>query len=130
MAYERITVAQADVYHYTKKENLDNILLDGKIRKYRDKECWFCDSLEDTLRLMELTVMNEGGLYIGVNELPMRYPKFCSDDFVILKLTPRYQNGEWVKWHQQVDSGCINGKKCTCRRIQKLKAWVSWGFEV
>lgn len=25
MAYERITVAQADVYHYTKKENLDSI---------------------------------------------------------------------------------------------------------
>lgn len=65
--------------------------------------------------------MNEGGLYIGVNELPMRYPKFCSDDFVILKLTPRYQNGEWVKWHQQVDSGCINGKNVLAEEFRNLK---------
>ncbi|WP_313527807.1 hypothetical protein [Anaerotignum sp.] len=121
MAYERIAAPQSEVYHYTKKENLGSILSDGKIRKYGDKECWFCASLEDTLRLMELTVMNEGSLYIGVNGLPMRYPKFVPDDFVILKLTPRYQNGEWVKWNQEVDSGCTNEQKALAEEFSSLK---------
>lgn len=102
MAYERITAPPEVLYHYTKKDNLPNILADGRIRRFKDKECWFCSSVENTIRLMELTVMNEGGVYIDVNGFPKYYPVFCPDDYVILKLTPRYQNGEWVKWKQEV----------------------------
>ncbi len=70
--------------------------------------------------------MNEGGLYIGVNVLPMRYPKFVPDDFVILKLTPRYQNGEWVKWNQEVDSRCTNEQKALAEEFSSLK----YGYRV
>ena len=57
MAYERIDGPKGLLYHYTKRENIEPILQDGRIRKFKDRECWFCTSLEDTLRLMELTVI-------------------------------------------------------------------------
>lgn len=33
------------VYHLTRMENLDSILDDGKISRFLDSECWFCESL-------------------------------------------------------------------------------------
>ena len=121
MAYERIATPLGGIYHYTRKENLQSILVDSRIRRFKDKECWFCTSLENLLRLMALTVMNEGGLYIGVNGLPKRYPPFCPDDYVILKLTPRYQNGEWVRWNQEMDSRCSAEQKALAEEFSNLK---------
>lgn len=121
MAYERISAPKAELYHYTKKENLERILSDGRIRRFKDTECWFCASLEDTLRLMELTAMNEGGLYIGVNGLPMRYPKFIPNDYVILKVTPRYSNGDWVRWQQEVAGHCTEEQKALTQEFSSLK---------
>lgn len=121
MAYECIASPPTELYHYTKKENVDSILIDGKIRRFKDKECWFCTSLDDTLRLMELTVMNEGGFYIGVNGFPLRYPKFIPDDYVVLKPEPRYQNGEWIKWHQEVDAKATDEQKELAEEFGNLK---------
>lgn len=93
------------LYHYTKRENIEPILQDGRIRKFKDRECWFCTSLEDALRLMELTVMEEGKLYYDANGLPRRYPKFVPEEYVVLELSPRYQNGDWVIWNQEFPGG-------------------------
>jgi hypothetical protein len=106
MAYERIAAPKGDLYHYTKKDRLDAILKDGHIRRFRDRECWFCTSLADTLQLMEMTVMKEGYPYIGANGLLNKYPAFVPDDYVILKLEQHYQNGEWVRWNQEMPPGC------------------------
>lgn len=57
MGYERIQKPEGLLYHYTRKENLESILRDGRIRKFCDRETWFTKSLADTLRLMSLTVM-------------------------------------------------------------------------
>ncbi len=105
MAYERIEKPKGLLYHYTKRENLEPILKDGRIRKFKDTESWFCKSLEDTLRLMELTVMQEGKLYYDVNGLPRKYPPFVPDDYVILELSLRYQSGDWVRWNQEFPAG-------------------------
>ena len=105
MAYERIDRPKGLLYHYTKRENIELILQDGRIRKFRDTECWFCASLEDPLRLMELTVMEEGKLYYDTNGLPRRYPKFMPEEYVVLELSPRYQNGNWVIWNQEFPAG-------------------------
>ena len=105
MAYERIDGPKGLLYHYTKRENIEPILQDGRIRKFKDRECWFCTSLEDTLRLMELTVMEEGKLYYDANGLPRRYPKFIPEEYVVLELSPRYQNGDWVIWNQEFPDG-------------------------
>lgn len=36
----------SEVYHLTKKENLNSILEDGMIRRFSDMECWFCVDLQ------------------------------------------------------------------------------------
>lgn len=105
MASERIDRPKGLLYHYTKHENIEAILRDGRIRKFKDTESWFCTSLEDTLRLMELTVMQEGKLYYNVNGLPRKYPKFVPEEYVVLELAPRYQSGDWVMWNQEFPNG-------------------------
>ena len=102
MGYVRVSDPPSVVFHYTRRENLDSILRDGKIKRMGDSECWFCCSLEDTLALMRDTVMVEGKPFYRLNGSLGYYPKFISEDYVILKLTPRWQNGEWVRWMQEV----------------------------
>ena len=67
-----------------------------------DRECWFCTSLENTLALMEYTVMQEGKPYYGLGGVLQRYPVFVPEDYIILKLEPRYQSGDWVRWNQEL----------------------------
>lgn len=102
MAYERISRPTGGLYHYTRRDRLESILKDGRIRRMGDRECWFCTSLEDTLALMKRTVMQEGKPYYGLGGVLLRYPAFVPEDYVILKLEPRYQNGEWVRWNQEM----------------------------
>lgn len=106
MAYERIDAPKGSLYHYTTKERLDAILQDGRIRRFGDQECWFCTSLADTLRLMEMTVMREGHLYVDTHGFMRKYPEFVPEDYIILMLVPRHQNGEWVRWNQEMPHGC------------------------
>lgn len=106
MAYERIDTPKGSLYHYTNKDKLEAIFQDGCIRRFRDQECWFCTSLADTLRLMELTVMQEGHPYIDTRGFLQKYPPFIPEDYVILKLEPRHQNGEWIRWNQEMPPGC------------------------
>ena len=102
MGYVPVTERPSVVYHYTKRENVASILKDGRIKRMGDTECWFCPTLEDTLSVMEDTVMAEGKLYVKVGGGLARYPKFNPVEYVILKLTPRWQKGEWIRWMQEL----------------------------
>lgn len=44
-----------------------------------------------------MTVMKEGHPYVDARGFLQRYPAFVPEDYVILKLEQRYQNGEWVR---------------------------------
>ncbi len=35
----------------------------------------------------------------------MIYPKFVPEEYVVLELSPRYQNGDWVIWNQEFPGG-------------------------
>lgn len=105
MGYVTVADRPATVYHYTRREKLDSILRDGRIRRMGDTESWFCPTLEDTLTLMRATVMKEGKPYYKVGGALGHYPKFEPEHFVILKLTPRWQSGEWVRWMQELPPG-------------------------
>ncbi|MEQ3170149.1 hypothetical protein AAA086_03590 [Dysosmobacter welbionis] len=109
MAYERIERPVGPVYHYTKRENVSAILQDGRLRRMGDSECWVCASLEDTLALMRDTVMVEGKPYYKVGGALGHYPKFVPENYVILKLEPRYQSGQWVRWNQELPPGSPPG---------------------
>lgn len=121
MAYERIDRPPGPVYHYTRRENLDSILRDDRIWRMGDTECWVCGSLEDTLTLMRNTVMVEGKPYYKVGGALGFYPKFVPEDYVILKLEPRYQSGEWVRWNQEMPPGSPPELLEAARRFSLLK---------
>lgn len=105
MGYVRITDRPEELFHYTRRDNLASILRDGRIKRMGDAECWFCSTLDDTLELMRATVMVEGKPYVKLGGSIGRYPKFQPEDYVILRLKPRYQNGEWVRWMQEMPPG-------------------------
>ena len=121
MAYERLTISPVEVYHLTRRENLASILRDGRIRPADGRECWFCLSLPDMLRYMEYTVMKEGQRYVAADSTIRRYPKFLPRDYVILKLTPRYQNGTWVRWNQEFPPGVPPEALARGEEFSKLK---------
>lgn len=121
MGYIHVEERPSVVFHYTRRENLDSILRDGKIKRMGDSECWFCGSLEDTLALMQSTTMVEGKPFIKVGGAIGHYPKFVPEDYVILKLTPRWQNGEWVRWMQELPPGSPKELVDISRQFSMLK---------
>ena len=104
MAYVKVTPPSV-VYHLTRMENLDSILDDGKISRFLDSECWFCESLGKMKAYMEQTVMCEGKPYYAVGGQLCRYPKFVPEDYVLLKLTPRGYEDNWYRWNQEIPPG-------------------------
>ena len=94
MAYVKAPIP-SEVYHLTKKANLESILDDGAIRRFDDTECWFCESLAKMKAYMEQTVLCEGKPYYGAGGQLCRYPKFEPDEHIILKLTPCRREGNW-----------------------------------
>ena len=104
MAYVKEN-APSKVYHLTKKEKLNSILEDGRIRRFGDTECWFCTDPQKMKAYMEQTVMCEGKPYYAVGGQLCRYPKFVPEDYIILKLTPCHQKDNWYRWEQEVSAG-------------------------
>ena len=104
MAYVKEN-APSKVYHLTKKEKLNSILEDGRIRRFGDTECWFCTDPQKMKAYMEQTVMCEGKPYYAVGGQLCRYPKFVPEDYIILKLTPCHQKDNWYRWEQEVPAG-------------------------
>ena len=92
----------SEVYHLTRRDKLEDILADGRIRRFDDTECWFCESLEKMKAYMEQTVLCEGKAYFGVGGQLCRYPKFEPDEHIILKLTPCRREGNWYRWNQEI----------------------------
>lgn len=130
MGYERIQKPEGLLYHYTRKENLESILRDGRIRKFCDRETWFTKSLADTLRLMSLTVMQEGAAYYDASGRLQRYPAFVPEDYVVLELTPRYQSGGMGDLESGTSTQCPGVRKGACGRVQPLKTRIPWRFKV
>ena len=92
----------SEVYHLTRRDKLEDILADGRIRRFDDIECWFCESLEKMKAYMEQTVLCEGKAYFGVGGQLCHYPKFEPDEHIILKLTPCRREGNWYRWNQEI----------------------------
>lgn len=120
MAYSKARIP-TEVYHLTKRENLDSILSDKRIRRFGDTECWFCRTPEDMLRYMEYTVLCEGKPYIATGGRVQRYPKFQPEEYVLLKLTPSKWEDKWYQWNQEVPANVPQEIKDQAREFSELK---------
>ena len=120
MSYSKARIP-IEIYHLTKKENLDSILADKRIRRFGDTECWFCRDIPDMLRYMEYTVLNEGAPYIGVGGRMMYYPKFEPGEHVLLKITPQKWEDKWYQWNQVVPQNASMETKAQAAEFSSLK---------
>ena len=120
MAYVKVR-PPAEVYHLTKKDNLNRILDDGQIRRFWDTECWFCETLPKMKSYMEQTVMCEGKPYYAVGGQLCRYPKFVPEDYVLLKLTPCGYEDKWYRWEQEMPPGSPKALIRAAREFSALK---------
>lgn len=120
MAYSKARIP-TEVYHLTKRENLDSILAEKRIRRFGDTECWFCRTPEDMLRYMQYTVLCEGKPYIATGGRMQRYPKFQPEDYVLLKLTPSKWEDKWYQWNQEIPANASLEVKAQAREFSELK---------
>ena len=118
MAYQKVPVP-SELYHLTKAEHLSGILEDGKIRRFGDTECWFCESLSKMKAYMEQTVMCEGKPYYAVGGQLCRYPKFVPEDYILLKLKPLHSEERWYRWEQELPH---NSPKALIRAAKEFSA--------
>ena len=94
---------------------------DGKIRRFDDTECWFCDNLVKMKAYMEQTVLCEGKPYIAVGGQFCRYPKFVPEDHAILELIPCRSEDKWYRWNQEVPPGSSQELVKAAREFSELK---------
>lgn len=94
-----------EIYHYTKRENLEKIFNDRYIKHGLDMTCCVSGSLSDVFTVMGNTIMREGAAYYGVDGIKLYYPKFIPLDYVIIKSTGRYS--KWDKWYWWFDNGDV-----------------------
>jgi hypothetical protein len=120
MAYSKVSIPR-EVYHFTQKQNLEQILEDKKIRCFGDTECWFSRTLEDMLRYMDMTVMNEGQRYIAPDRTIKRYPKFKPENYVMLCLVPARWEDKWYKWNQELPANASPEARQQAREFSELK---------
>ena len=111
----------SEVYHLTRRDKMEDILADGRIRRFDDTECWFCESLEKMKAYMEQTVRCEGKAYFGVGGQLCHYPKFEPEQYVILKLTPRRREGNWYRWNQEIPPNSSKELEKAAAEFSKLK---------
>ena len=110
-----------EVYHLTRRENIDSIRADKRIRRFGDTECWFCRSPEDMLRYMEYTVLCEGKPYIATGGIIEHYPKFVPKDHVLLKLTPAKWEDKWYQWNQELPANASPEALQQAKEFSELK---------
>ena len=120
MSYVKVKIPN-EVYHLTKRNNLAGIFSDRKIRRFNDQECWFCRSIPDLLRYMKYTVLCTGKPYIDIDGSVKRYPPFVPEDYVVLRLTPKYREGNWYPWNQELPPDSPPELKQQAREFSSLK---------
>lgn len=120
MAYVKARIP-TEVYHLTKRENVESIRTDKRIRRFGDTECWFCRTPNDMLRYMEYTVLCEGKPYIATGGRIEHYPKFIPEDYVFLKLTPSKWEDKWYLWNQELPVNASLVAKAEAIEFSELK---------
>lgn len=120
MGYVKVPIPE-EVYHLTKRENAENILREGKVRRYGDDCCWFCRSVPELLRYMQYTVLCEGKPYYKTGGGLGFYPPFVPEDYVLLKLKPRYREGNWYQWNQELPPGSTPELQAQAKEFSSLK---------
>lgn len=119
MGYVKSIIVPKKVYHYTRRENVESIMKEGKIYPADGLESWYCLTLDDLKQYLELTAMNEGQPYVDSDFQIKKYPKFIPENFVILELKPRYSDHWYYFYTSEYDKKINNSH--TENPLDKIK---------
>ena len=114
MNWKRLDYNPDIIYHYTKKENVKNILQDKKIKKFKDSYTFFTKSYDDAIYLINNVTCNPKCVTIGFDGIK-RVNKNNPKDYVILKLEVDKNYIDRTKWFISSSASGINQE-----RIQKI----------
>lgn len=73
MAYVKAPIP-SEVYHLTQQDKLDDILDAGKIRRFGDTECWFCESPEK-MKAYTRTLLSPSRWVLITAAVLLRWPR-------------------------------------------------------
>jgi hypothetical protein len=114
--FESIDVP-AVVYHMTDRKNLSAILSDGKIDSKEDFMTFFFPSLESIPVYIAATGADACRLYYGADGRVHQAPPLNHAETVVLKLVPRYNNGDWFV--ESTLAGVQNVSNPTARALRE-----------
>lgn len=70
---------------------------------------------------MKYTVLCTGKPYIDIDGSVKQYPPFVPEDYVVLRLTPKYREGNWYQWNQEIPPDSPPELKQQAREFSSLK---------
>lgn len=115
------------VYHMTGRENLDNILRDGKIKAGADGNAdfatWFFPALEEIPVYIELTGANTGRKYYDFDGRIHEAPPLNHKETVVLKLRPRGR--QEMEWYRERPAEGKNESSLSNEKVERLQLYMS-----
>ena len=99
MNWKRLGYNPSVVYHYTKKSNVDSIIKDKKIKKFRDIYTFFTESYESAIYLLEKVTCNPRCATIGFDGIT-RPNRNSIEDFCVLELEIDKNYIDTTKWYE------------------------------
>lgn len=110
---ERLNYSPKEIYHFTKKENLENIMKDRTIKHFSDVYTFYCPTEWEAKWFLYNVTCNPKATTVGSNGIK-RQNNNKIEEFVLLKITPDtnyLDNSKWFKSNstrnEEVDSHVI-----------------------
>lgn len=90
--WERLNYEPEYIYHFTKKYKVESIKKDRQLKKFKDIYIFACESYEDCIVVIQNTLLNPNAKFIDFDGIAKKYNNVNIEEYVILKLKPRYSN--------------------------------------
>lgn len=109
MLFKRLEFLPETVYHYTKKDNIESIIKDKKIKKFKDKYTFFTMSELDSDFLMSNLTCNPLARTRDYNGI-IRTNTNKKEDYILLKLKVDRKYVDNTLWYSSDSTGGGNSK--------------------
>lgn len=110
---ERLNYVPKEIYHFTKKENLESIMKDRTIKHFSDVYTFYCPTEEEAKWFLYNVTCNPKAVTVGADGIKRKNNNNI-DDFVLLKIIPDrnyLDNSKWFKSNstrnEEIDSHVI-----------------------
>lgn len=94
---ERLNYVPKEIYHFTKKENLESIMKDRIIKHFSDIYTFYCPTEEEAKWFLYNVTCNPKTVTVGTDGIKRKNNNNI-DDFVLLKITPDANYLDNRKW--------------------------------